>query len=433
MSRLLPLKTLRPLAVSLMLLTAAAWAADPAPVAVLQGELRTFSPNGRFAVVVNGDAVSVFEAASWKGLGELTLEGISGRPKAVLVDNMGCVAVVYGTKNGQNAMELMWVETLLTRLAREVGVAGRTVSFDDRGYLRINGISNYFKSRDVVIRRKNGSNTEFNIYETLAYSCTISQFLSLSKVNMNLTPESAQVVRKASTYLQGSFPHSVNSPASIGVDQSDLATFWFMTYTTNGSHPAYGDKDDERHSTHGYDRMLGSESYQLAEEDVNARLLAISAPGYQLIHGEPWKVRLKNSTIPAFDLVQLGAPGFVPIRVSRDGRLVAFFNGRETRIYASSVVTDPYANLAPDVLQDLLMEKMMTALRGERYEEALPYFDRLALLGRPLPESYYYYQADALEKSGRKVDARAKAEAYLAKYGKAGKYYAKIISLMARL
>jgi hypothetical protein len=345
------------------------------------------------------------------------------------------VGVLHKVKGGQTAMELRRLDDqALGRLAREVGGEGRTLTFGDDGLLRVNGIACYFNGSSVAIRRKNGPNTEFLTYRILSYSCKVGQYLALApKVAGKVAPQDAKAIRDGSGYGFSTPTFSTNAPAYVGVDQSDLAVSWSVSYTTNGSHPAHGDKPDVDESKSEFVKLAGAEPYEFESASPQARLKSISTPAYLLLRGDPWVVKVKGSTLPAFDLVQLGAPGFVPVRVSPDAGEVAFFNGRETRIYAASVVTDQYANLDPEVLQDVLMEKMMGALRQDRYADALPYFDRLTRLGRPLPESFYFYQADALEKSGRRPEARAKAEAYLAKYGKKGKFYTKIVALLARL
>lgn len=93
--------------------------------------------------------------------------------------------------------------------------------------------------------------------------------------------------------------------------------------------------------------------------------------------------------------------------------------------------------VSQEVQVDLLMAKITAALKAEKPAEALPAFVELEgmepSLQNPLPESFKFFYIDTLDKTGDKAKALKRAEAYLDKYGKNGKYYGQVIEIMSRL
>ncbi len=94
---------------------------------------------------------------------------------------------------------------------------------------------------------------------------------------------------------------------------------------------------------------------------------------------------------------------------------------------------DPYPGMEKSMVVDIVMGKITAALKANDYAKALPHFVFLEKQAVPLPESFYYYYTETLEKTGKKSDARIHASDYLKRYGKKGKYYSQVIALMARL
>lgn len=94
---------------------------------------------------------------------------------------------------------------------------------------------------------------------------------------------------------------------------------------------------------------------------------------------------------------------------------------------------EPYKGMDKSMVEEIVMKKITIALKANDYAKALPEFEYLERNGSNLPESFYYYHTDTLEKSGKKEEARTHATDYLKKYGKKGKYYAQVIEIMARL
>lgn len=86
---------------------------------------------------------------------------------------------------------------------------------------------------------------------------------------------------------------------------------------------------------------------------------------------------------------------------------------------------------------DLLMAKITSALKADKASDALPFFAELegmeSTLKNPLPESFHFYYIDTLDKTGDKAKALSRADVYLNKYGKSGKYYGQVIEIMSRL
>ena len=123
----------------------------------------------------------------------------------------------------------------------------------------------------------------------------------------------------------------------------------------------------------------------------------------------------------------------------RDGELpnsVDDFNrwlGKYFQIIYDDPGNDPYPGMEKGMVVDIVMAKITAALKANKYAEALPHFSLLERRGAALPESFYYYYTDTLEKSGQKDKARASAAAYLKSYGKTGKYYPQVVEIMSRL
>lgn len=100
--------------------------------------------------------------------------------------------------------------------------------------------------------------------------------------------------------------------------------------------------------------------------------------------------------------------------------------------YECGLDYDPYAGLDRETKIDILMSKITTAFKEERYDDALPYFNFLAKYDNDLPESFYFYQIQSLYKARHSDDAKEKAKDYLKKHGSKGKYYAEVIEIMGR-
>lgn len=84
-----------------------------------------------------------------------------------------------------------------------------------------------------------------------------------------------------------------------------------------------------------------------------------------------------------------------------------------------------------------LMSKITAALKANRAADALPYFAELEgmedSLSYPLPESFYYYYIDTLDKAGDKANAIIRGKIYLKKFGKDGRHYSQVSEIMNRL
>lgn len=107
---------------------------------------------------------------------------------------------------------------------------------------------------------------------------------------------------------------------------------------------------------------------------------------------------------------------------------------------------DPYNSLDLDekTKVNIIMSKITTAIKEERYKNALVYFISLEKHSSNLPESFYFYQIQTLlnasHRGGHSMGAdRAllqavdiKAQEYLKKYGSKGKYYAEVVEIMGR-
>ncbi len=107
---------------------------------------------------------------------------------------------------------------------------------------------------------------------------------------------------------------------------------------------------------------------------------------------------------------------------------------------------DPYDSLDLDekTKENIMMSKITTAIKGERYKDALVYFISLEKHSNNLPESFYFYQIQTLlnaaDSGGHSMGVgnalrqavSIKAKEYLKKYGSKGKYYAEVVEIMGR-
>jgi hypothetical protein len=94
---------------------------------------------------------------------------------------------------------------------------------------------------------------------------------------------------------------------------------------------------------------------------------------------------------------------------------------------------DSYPGMEESMVVDIVMNKITESLKANQHAKALPHFAFLEKQNVPLPESFYYYHTETLEKTGKKIEARVHAINYLKKYGKKGKYYAQVLGIMSRL
>ncbi len=429
----------------LLLPSPGARAEAPKPVSVFPGQVRTFSPDGRWAVAIHGNSLVVYDTATWKGSPALPLDGMKHSADGVLVDNQRRVGATYLHETLGKVLDLLDFSGTPARLLREAAGAapGPALSYSPSGEICIHRVAAFPNPPE---RRKKSGGEVFYLDSDFFYpfTCSVPQYLFWAQKtgwNLNRSHE-AQLKETSEFWSEWKGPYAsyacIYTPGTEGhhrfsFEQSDFAISMGMVYSTNGgfNYP-FPRQPNERRSESWTEIIPGRVRYE-PQKRSSGSLEKLSTPSFELVSGAPWRVVPKASGLPPFDLVQLEAPEFFPSRISPDGSLVALSNGRETRIYPSEVVLDPYANLDRDLLQDLLMQKIVTHIKADRPAEALPYFQRLEQTALPLPESFYFYQMEALEKSGRKADARAKADAYLARTGKKGKYYSKVIALMARL
>ncbi|WP_326999098.1 hypothetical protein [Comamonas testosteroni] len=96
------------------------------------------------------------------------------------------------------------------------------------------------------------------------------------------------------------------------------------------------------------------------------------------------------------------------------------------------IFNDPLSEIDPAIAQDILLSKITANIADGKFAEALPGFERIERLGAELPESFYFYYIQALDKSDKKDEARTRSLTYLKKYGKAGQYYNQVVEVMSR-
>ena len=102
-------------------------------------------------------------------------------------------------------------------------------------------------------------------------------------------------------------------------------------------------------------------------------------------------------------------------------------------VLLSGLLTAPWAQaLDRDTEIDILTTRLVSLLKAEKSNEALPLFEQLEKMNAKLPESFDYHYVETLDKVGKVVKAVVRGEAYLKKYGKRGKNYGQVVEIVAR-
>lgn len=141
--------------------------------------------------------------------------------------------------------------------------------------------------------------------------------------------------------------------------------------------------------------------------------------------------RVKSPVVGRYNVHLTGPLGFY---LDDDIRTVGDF----TRVLGNTlriVYDDPNADLLDmpvEMRQDIFMTRVLDSIKANRYDEALPDFERLEKLGKPQPESFYYYYIVALDKAQRPTQAKERAVEFLKTYGKQSKYYNDVLAIMAK-
>ena len=102
------------------------------------------------------------------------------------------------------------------------------------------------------------------------------------------------------------------------------------------------------------------------------------------------------------------------------------------RIVFDAVDTDPFPDAEGETKRDLLMARVVAAIKADKHRDAIPDFARLEKLGVALPESFYYYYIVALDKSDMGVDAKKRGMSFLQRFGKKSKYYGEVLAITAK-
>ena len=432
-------------------------AAAPAPVAKLPGVLRSFSPNGRYAGVADRRTVTLYDTVGWKACASITLEPQDPDPtrkySAVVVDNAGRL-MVADSADPEGVRFKVWEALARPQLVAASHPDARYPmhpTFDRQGNLALGLLL-----RTETEGRCRVWDGEYDARGKKSYDAIVTYGGSVSSYRLDLRAWMQEVV----PYLgsrNGKIPtepelaaflsrRSLGDPQKLGEYYSHnmrhgVARVWLWDVgaelvvvlpqnTRNDYERSRMDVDDLRRS---FQPLPGMNTVELVPDGVNYQVAKLVAPEFELLPGTPWTARLKSADGRTLPLTHLGLAGHEPRRVSPDGRWVAFSDGATTLIHAGAVVADAYAGLDPEVLYDVLMDKIVGLLKGGKPELALPYFTRLEYGAASLPESFYFYQMETLERVGQSAEARLKAEAYLRRFGKKGKYYAKVVALMARL
>ena len=83
--------------------------------------------------------------------------------------------------------------------------------------------------------------------------------------------------------------------------------------------------------------------------------------------------------------------------------------------------------LSADIKFDMLKIKLAKELQSEQYKESLTTMQEIKNTGIKLPDSFIYFEAKSLFKSGKKAESYTKFESYIEHTGKTSRYYEKSI------
>lgn len=81
---------------------------------------------------------------------------------------------------------------------------------------------------------------------------------------------------------------------------------------------------------------------------------------------------------------------------------------------------------------DILTGKITALIKANKHTDALPYFKQLEALNVALPEGFYYFYVDALDKAGQAQPAVERGNLFLSKYGRTSKYYKAVVGIVSR-
>ena len=93
----------------------------------------------------------------------------------------------------------------------------------------------------------------------------------------------------------------------------------------------------------------------------------------------------------------------------------------------------PYAGLPKEAIVDIVMAKIVAALKDDKLELALIYFPVLEKLDVPLPESFWFYYFETNARLKRVDRARELGTVYINKFGTKGKYYRQVVELTSTM
>lgn len=106
---------------------------------------------------------------------------------------------------------------------------------------------------------------------------------------------------------------------------------------------------------------------------------------------------------------------------------------RSILMAALLLASGPAHAISKDIQADMLMVKITSALKADKFSEALPAMADLEALGTPLSEDFQFLYIDTLDRAGKRVSALSRCYGYLEKYGRAGGYYGRVIEITTRL
>jgi hypothetical protein len=439
-----------------------AWSPLPAegrrPVATLQGQFRNFSPDGRLAVVQEGEGLRIYDTATWKPSPLLAPRAArSGDFPSICVDNDGKVAAC---RPGElQILDFRGEPKVLCAIRNTPTFAAFPVLSGNRLLVKVVAIprrptaSESLRLTKIILLMRTKVNYAYFAYRIASFSVPLGTVVERcldGGADRLAEPEALEALRRQAVggveewIINDNRSRSGNGSEAVlkPVQLTDRIWRFKITYQTVSAASCESGTVSECPYWGSQQRMFTAQAPAYDQQDTSRSIYLSEAPyelrglkgrGCALEKSGPdggWRLIPRGpDALPPFAL------DFTPTHTSMDGRWIAGTRGSEaaTLVFAAEVLADPYADYAPDILQDLLLTKIIGLMKAGNSGAALPYFRRLEHTGVAQPQSFYYYRMKALEDTGRRAEARTEAEAYLQRHGKKGEYYAEVIALLGRL
>ena len=160
---------------------------------------------------------------------------------------------------------------------------------------------------------------------------------------------------------------------------------------------------------------------------------------YEFFEGAEWgisglndkgtylRLKYENSSTPSF--IHFPEKNNPPALLTV-GDFHKYFGKYLRIVYHDPADPSQFEGMPSDVVRDLVMRKIIDAIKSSDYDSALPYFVYLEKHESALPESFYYHYMETTAHLKQVEKTRTLGLAYVKKFGRTGKYYSKVLDLI---